>query len=107
MAIPITIKEVKLEGFRAYLKPRTIKLSSGNAPQSYALFAPNGNGKSSLVDSFEMYFSKESNLEHLGKIKTAIQAGRDAIPHVDAEKLGITPRVHFWFKQGEIEFDDS
>ena len=107
MAIPITIKEIKLEGFRAYLKPRTIKLSSGNAPQNYALFAPNGNGKSSLVDSFEMYFSKESNLEHLGKIKSAIQAGRDAIPHVDAEKFGITPRVHFWFKQGEIEFGDS
>ena len=54
-----------------------------------------------------MYFSKESNLEHLGKKRTAVQAGRDAIPHVDAEKFGITPRIHFWFKQGEIEFDDS
>ena len=71
-----------------------------------AVFAPNGVGKSSLVDSFEYYFSEEPTLERLGG-KASTRAGPTAMEHVDAKKVQITPEVHFWFRQGDVRFDDS
>ena len=107
MSPSITIEKFKLEGFRAYLQPQTISLRSGKTPLSLAIFAPNARGKSSLVDSFEYYFSEEGTLKRLGKRSAQTHAGPVAMEHVDAKKEGITPTVHFWFRQGMDKFDES
>ncbi len=107
MSLPIRIKEFKVEGFRAYLQPQTIKLYRGKTSLSFAVFAPNAKGKSSLVDAFEYYFSKDGTLERLGKKTFQTHAGPEAMEHVDAKKCGIKPTVHFWFYKDKEEFDDA
>ena len=101
----ISLERVKVEGFRAYLQPQTISLTGGATPLSLAVFAPNAGGKSSLVDSFEFYFSEDATLKRLGKRTFQSHAGPLAIEHVDATEEGITPSVHLWFKQGQDKFD--
>lgn len=105
--LPITIEHFKVEGFRAYLQPQTVSLCRGSTPLSLALFAPNAGGKSSLVDSFEFYFSEDATLKRLGKRSVQSRAGPLAMGHVDAGEKGLTPSVHFWFRQGQDKFDDS
>jgi hypothetical protein len=107
MAPPITIEALKLEGFRAYLQPQTVNLYRGKKPLSLVVFAPNAKGKSSLVDAFEYYFSKEATLARLGKRSAQTHAGPLAMEHVDAKENGVTPAVHFWFRQGEDKFDEA
>ena len=107
MTWPITITNLKLEGFRAYLKPKTFKLHKKSGPLSLAVFAPNGKGKSSMVDALEYYFHKYGSLERLGRKSTANRAGIDAVRHVDAEELGVKTSVSMQFKQGNDEFGDS
>ena len=105
MTEPITIDELKLAGFRAYLKPQTFKLySRKNGPLSLAVFAPNGKGKSSMVDALEYYFRKDGSLKRLGKRSTANKAGMGAVRHVDAERLGVETSVSVQFRQGNDEF---
>ena len=65
MIQPITVDSLELRGFRAYLQPQTFNFRPNKKPLSMAVFAPNGVGKSSLVDSFEYYFSEEPTLERL------------------------------------------
>ncbi len=101
----INLERVKVEGFRAYLHPQTISLARGATPLSLAVFAPNAGGKSSLVDSFEFYFSEDATLKRLGKRTFQSNAGPLAIEHVDATEEGLTPSVHLWFKQGQDKFD--
>ena len=103
---PLTIEKFVLAGFRAYVRPQTFSLYSDQKPCSLAVYAPNGMGKSSLVDSFEYYFSKEQTLRRLGK-KISTYAGPVAMKNVEADQEGIVPKVHFWFKQGTNTFDDS
>ena len=103
---PITIEKVHLQGFRAYLQPQTFDLSPSRKLNSLAVFASNAKGKSSFVDSFEFYFSKDSTLKRLGKLKAQTHAGPAALKHVDSEQRGIQPAVHFWFKQGGCRFDE-
>ena len=99
----ITITEITIQGFRGYLKPTTFKMKQG---QSLAVFAPNGRGKSSLIDAFEYYLSEKGTLKRLGERKHQTHAGPKAVPHVDAGKEGIMSTVHFKFKQGNEEFED-
>ena len=99
----ITIEEIKLQGFRVYLKPTTFSLKCG---KSLAVFAPNGLGKSGLIDAFEYYLSEKGTLKRLGERKHQTHAGPRALVHVDAEKENITPTVHFWFKDAGDKFDD-
>lgn len=107
MTPPITIEALKLEGFRAYLQPQTVNLYRGKKPLSLAVFAPNAKGKSSLVDAFEYYFSHEATLARLGKRSYQTHAGPLAMEHVDARENGVTPAVHFWFRQDKDKFDEA
>ena len=107
MAPPITIEALKLEGFRAFLQPQTITLHRGKTPLSLAVFAPNAKGKSSLVDAFEYYFSEDATLARLGKRSAQTHAGPLAMEHVKAEENGVTPAVHFWFREGTDKFDSA
>ena len=102
---PITIDKFRLEGFRAYLKPKEINLRSRKNFRSLVIFAPNARGKSSLVDSFEYYFSRDGTLARLGKQARNSYAGPSALQHVDAEEQSVTAGVHFWFRQGNDKFD--
>lgn len=103
----ITIDKIRLEGFRAYLRPQTLSFRGGKNASSLAVFAPNGRGKSGLVDSFEYYFSMDGTLKRLGRRSAQTNAGPVAMGHVDAEEANITPTIHFWFRQGEEKFDDA
>ena len=103
----MTIEKFELQGFRAYLKPQTLSLASGKTPLSLAIFAPNAKGKSSLVDSFEYYFSEDATLKRLGKRAAQTHAGPTAIAHVEANDLGIQPSVHFWFSRKGERFDGA
>ena len=79
----------------------------GSTPLSLAIFAPNAKGKSSLVDSFEFYFSEEASLERLGKQTQQSYAGPTALKHIGADHKDITPSVQFWFRQGQESFSDQ
>ena len=103
----ITLKKIEISGFRAYCEPQTIKLHV-KGPRSLAVFAPNGYGKSSLVDSLEYYFSKVGTLELLGKSSTPNRGGINALRNVNATKSGIKTYVRIWFKrEGMEDFDDQ
>ena len=101
----VTIEKLELTGFRAYLNPKTFSLRD-KIPFSLAVFAPNGSGKSSLVDSLEYYFSMEGTLKRLGRNLSPTQAGLSAMRHVDADKRNIETAVHIWFRHGSEKFDD-
>ena len=103
----VTIEKIELQGFRAYLRPQTFKLALGKRPLSLAIFGPNAIGKSSLVDSFEFYWSKDATLERLGKRTFQTNAGPTAIAHVDAQDEGIETSVHFWFNRNGERFDEA
>ena len=101
----VTIEKIELQGFRAYLQSQTFRLASKRRPLSLAIFGPNAKGKSSLVDSFEFYWSKDATLERLGKRTFQKYAGPTAIAHVDAQSAGIETSVHFWFNRNGEKFD--
>ena len=104
MTGPITIEKLELTGFRAYLKPQTFQLRGRSSPFSLAVFAPNGIGKSSLVDSLEYYFSKDGTLKRLGQRSSSTQAGLGAVRHVDAEERNVETSVSIRFRQGIDKF---
>lgn len=106
MTEPITLEKITLSGFRAYLEPKDFDLCDDDGPLSLAVFAPNGKGKSSLVDSLEYYFDEDGTLEILGRNSTGTQGGINALRNVDAEKYGEDTYVHMWFNQGGDKFDD-
>ena len=107
MTEPITLEKITLSGFRAYLEPKDFTLCDDDGPLNLAVFAPNGKGKSSLVDSLEYYFDKDGTLEILGRNSTGTRGGINALRNVDADKYGKDTYVHVWFKQGGETFDDS
>lgn len=107
MTSPIVIEALKVEGFRAYLRPQTVHLYRSKTPHSLAVFAPNAKGKSGLVDALEYYFSEDATLARLGKRQVQTHAGPLAMEHVDAEKSGVAPAVHLWFRQGSDKFDEA
>jgi hypothetical protein len=105
--MPILIDAFKLQGFRAYLEPQTINLCRGDKSLSLAVFAPNAKGKSSLADALEYYFSEDATLTRLGKRQLQTHAGPLAMENVEADKCGITPAVHLWFRQDKDRFDEA
>lgn len=92
MADPTLFHSLTLEGFRAYLQPKTFDLSK---KPCLAIFAPNGRGKSSVIDALEFLFSEHGTLERLGQRALNNQAGPPALAHNGAEAAGIAPMVKF------------
>ena len=90
MADPTLFHSLTLEGFRAYLQPKTFDLSK---KPCLAIFAPNGLGKSSVIDALEFLFSEHGTLERLGQRTLNNQAGPPALEHNGAQAAGIAPMV--------------
>src|ERR1035437_4022624 len=90
MADPYYLQSLELAGFRAYLQPKTFDFRT---KRCLAIFAPNGSGKSSVVDALEFMFSKDGTLERLGQRAINNQAGPTALAHNLAEEAKIEPRV--------------
>lgn len=94
---PYTLDELILSGFRAYLEPKTFDFSG---KRCLAVFAPNGKGKSGIVDALEFLFSDEGTLERLGVRTIHNNAGITALAHNLAADMGIEPFVKVRFKHG-------
>jgi ABC-type lipoprotein export system ATPase subunit len=90
MADPYFLQSLGLSGFRAYLRPKTFDFSK---KRCLAIFAPNGSGKSSVIDALEFMFSKDGTLERLGQRAINNQAGPVALAHNLAEEAKITSAV--------------
>jgi energy-coupling factor transporter ATP-binding protein EcfA2 len=84
------LQSLSLSGFRAYLQPKTFDFSK---KRCLAIFAPNGNGKSSVLDALEFMFSVDGTLERLGQRAINNQAGPFALAHNLAEEAQIAPEV--------------
>ncbi|MCK1606510.1 AAA family ATPase [Bradyrhizobium sp. 166] len=84
------LQSLELSGFRAYLQPKTFDFSN---KRCLAIFAPNGSGKSSVIDALEFMFSKDGTLERLGLRTINNQAGPVALAHNLAEEAKIAPAV--------------
>ncbi len=90
MADPYLLQSLELAGFRAYLQPKTFDFTK---KRCLAIFAPNGSGKSSVIDALEFMFSKDGTLDRLGQRAINNQAGPGALAHNLAEEAGIVPTV--------------
>ena len=90
MADPYFLRSLSLTGFRAYLHPK--KFDFGKK-RCLAIFAPNGGGKSSVIDALEFMFSRDGTIERLGQRAINNQAGPVALAHNLAEEAKITPEV--------------
>lgn len=99
---PYLIKKLQMQGFRAYLKAQSFDFSKKNC---LAIFAPNGYGKSSIIDAVEFIFSKEGTLDRLGIRAIHNQAGPLALAHNLADDQNITPCVSINFSKGKEELD--
>ena len=94
---PYFIRCLELTGFRAYLRPKTFDFSK---KRRIAIFAPNGYGKSSLIDALEFMFSKDGTLLRLGQRAVHNQAGPPALANNRCEEAGIIPSVAISFSGG-------
>lgn len=90
MVDPYFLRSLGLAGFRAYLQPKTFDFSK---KRCLAIFAPNGSGKSSVIDALEFMFSKDGTLERLGQRAINNQAGPVALVHNLAEEAKIAPKI--------------
>ena len=72
MADPTLLHTLTVEGFRAYLQPKTFDLSK---KPCLAIFAPNGLGKSSIIDALEFLFSEHGTLGRPAGTRTQWCAG--------------------------------
>lgn len=84
------LRSLGLTGFRAYLQPKTFDFGK---TRCLAIFAPNGGGKSSIIDALEFMFSKDGTLERLGQRTINNQAGPVALAHNLADEAKIAPEV--------------
>lgn len=100
----IKLTSLTLSGFRAYLKPKTFDLSQ---KPSVAVFAPNGKGKSSIIDGMEFFLSGDGTLQRLGVRAVNNFAGASALVHNRAQEKGIDPFVEANFKRGNETFGDK
>lgn len=94
---PTYIRALLLQGFRAYLEPKAFDLS---ARRCLAVFAPNGYGKSSLVDALEFAFSENGTLKRLGIRTINNSAGVFALAHNLAADRQIAASVTVDFRCG-------
>lgn len=104
MADPTLLHSLTLEGFRAYLQPKIFDLSK---KPCLAIFAPNGLGKSSVIDALEFLFSEHGTLERLGQRAQNNQAGPSALMHNGAQAAVITPVVKFTTITGKTTAEGS
>lgn len=104
MPDPTLLHSLTLEGFRAYLQPKTFDLSKKSC---VAIFAPNGLGKSSVIDALEYLFSEQSTLERLGQRTRDNRAGPAALMHNDALDAGLEPKVKFTTITGKTKAEGS
>ena len=95
---PYFIQALSLTGFRAFLQPKTFDFSD---KRCLAIFAPNGSGKSSVVDALEFMFSKDGTLDRLGIRTTNNNAGFIALAHNLAEEAGVSCSVSVDFIAGQ------
>ena len=94
---PTYIRALLLHGFRAYLEPKAFDFGS---KRCIAVFAPNGHGKSSLVDGLEFAFSDAGTLKRLGIRTINNSAGVAALAHNLADDRSIAPSVTLDFRCG-------
>lgn len=104
MADPFFLRSLGIAGFRAYLEPKTFDLSK---KRCLAIFAPNGSGKSSVIDALEFMFSEDGTLERLGQRAINNQAGPMALAHNMAEEAKIAPEVTIRVVAGKDAGDGS
>lgn len=104
MADPYFLQSLGLAGFRAYLQPKTFDFRK---KRCLAIFAPNGSGKSSVIDALEFMFSKDGTLERLGQRAINNQAGPVALAHNLAEEAKIAPAVTISVLSGKDVADGS
>ncbi|WP_272002884.1 AAA family ATPase [Roseovarius sp. ZX-A-9] len=104
MADPTLLHSMTLKGFRAYLQPKTFDFSK---KPSLAIFAPNGLGKSSVIDALEYLFSEHGTLERLGQRNRDNRAGPAALMHNGALEAGIAPTVKFTTITGKTKTEGS
>lgn len=97
---PTFIHSMLLQAFRAYLEPKSFDFSK---QRSLAVFAPNGYGKSSLVDALEFIFSDDGTLRRLGVRTIHNNAGFAALEHDLAKDRKISPSVSISFRKGKEE----
>src|SRR5260370_115357 len=84
------LESLGLVGFRAYLRSKTFEFGKRRC---LAIFAPNGTGKSSVIDALEFMPSEDGTLERLGRRAIKNQAGPAALAHNLAEEAKIAPIV--------------
>jgi recombinational DNA repair ATPase RecF len=101
---PYTLDSLQLSGFRAYLIPKTFDFG---IKRSLAVFAPNGSGKSSIVDALEFMLSEDGTLERLGVRTIDNNAGVAALAHNLAAEKKIDPLVGVRFKCGDKKTEGS
>lgn len=104
MTDPYFLRSLGLAGFRAYLQPKTFDFSK---KRCLAIFAPNGSGKSSVIDALEFMFSKDGTLERLGQRTINNQAGPVALAHNLAEEAKIAPAVTIGVVSGKTAINGS
>ncbi len=104
MADPYFLQSLALSGFRAYLQPKTFDFSK---KRCLAIFAPNGSGKSSVIDALEFMFSKDGTLERLGQRAINNQAGPVALAHNLAEEAKIESAVTIGIISGKDAVNGS
>ena len=90
MADPYFLQSLEVAGFRVFLQPKSFDFSK---KRCLAIFAPNGYGKSSVIDALEFMLSKDGTLIRLGKRAVHNQAGPAALIHNLATEANITPSV--------------
>jgi hypothetical protein len=95
---PILIQSLTLAGFRAYLESTTFDFLS---KPSLVVFAPNGKGKSGLVDGFEFLLSDTGTIKRLGLRAANNQAGVVALAHDLAAERNKPSEVHISLRQGQ------
>ena len=78
MADPCFLQSMEVAGFRAFLQPKSFDFSK---KRCLAIFAPNGYGKSSVIDALEFMLSKDGTLIRLGQRAVNNQAGPAALAH--------------------------
>ncbi|MCO6392395.1 AAA family ATPase [Aliihoeflea aestuarii] len=104
MTDPYFLQSLGLSGFRAYLQPKTFDFRK---KRCLAIFAPNGSGKSSVIDALEFMFSEDGTLERLGQRAINNQAGPVALAHNLAEEAKIASAVTIGVVSGKDVINGS
>lgn len=95
---PYFIRTLNLTAFRAFLQPKIFDFTQ---KRCLAIFAPNGHGKSSVIDALEFMFSKDGTLERLGIRTSNNNAGFVALAHNLAGEAKLAPAVAIGFVTGK------